>query len=383
MFWRGIFDLKFSFIHSADWQIGKLFGAFDDETAGRLRAARISVIERIADAAHARGVQHILVAGDIFDRENAEPSVYSQPIAKLKAYKDLIWHLLPGNHDSVRGPIWGPLVEQGLGDNIRLYLEPGCHQISDGVELLVAPLKSRTASEDPTAWMDDASGETGNIRIGLAHGSVMDFGGEASILIDAERAQKAGLDYLALGDWHGFKEVNGRTYYSGTPEPDSFMQNDPGAVLSVTLDGHGGVPEIERVKVGQYVWHERKLEVSGDIEMSRVTDGLDVLSPQPDHLLLKFRLEGMISPEAYARLDQMLLRLAATYGAVTRNEKRLETRLLASDLESLKSDPTLHLTATRLQEMAEVGADSDKYASEAALKRLYIFAAQLSDGEAS
>ena len=383
MFWRGIFDLKFSFIHSADWQLGKLFGAFDDETAGRLRAARISVIERIAAAAHARNIQHILVAGDIFDRENAEASVYSQPIAKLRAYKDLIWHLIPGNHDTVRGRIWGPLVEQGLGDNIRLYLEPGCHQISDGVRLLVAPVMTKTATDDLTAWMDDATTPADDIRIGLAHGSVMDFGSEASILIDGSRAQKAGLDYLALGDWHGFKEINARTYYSGTPEPDSFKQNDPGAVLSVTLDGHGGAPEVEQVKVGQYVWHERTLEISGDFEMSRVTEGLDVLSPQPDHLLLKFRLEGMISPEAYARLDQVLLRLAATYGAVTRNEKRLKTRLLASDLESMKSDPTLHLTATRLQEMAEAGADGDKYASETALKRLYIYAAHLSDGEAS
>ena len=42
-----------------------------------------------------------------------------------------------------------------------------------------------------------------------------------------ERAERARLDYLALGDWHGTLEIAPRTWYAGTPEPDRFRANEP------------------------------------------------------------------------------------------------------------------------------------------------------------
>jgi len=50
--------------------------------------------------------------------------------------------------------------------------------------------------------MDGAATPPGVLRIGLAHGSVVNFGSEceATNPIDPARATKARLDYLALGD---------------------------------------------------------------------------------------------------------------------------------------------------------------------------------------
>ena len=42
--------------------------------------------------------------------------------------------------------------------------------------------------------------------------------GEARNEIAEDRADRAGLAYLALGDWHGALQIAPRTYYSGTPE---------------------------------------------------------------------------------------------------------------------------------------------------------------------
>ena len=52
------------FIHSADWQIGKVFKKFGakEET---LRQARLAAIERLGAIAKSNGVHHILVAGDV------------------------------------------------------------------------------------------------------------------------------------------------------------------------------------------------------------------------------------------------------------------------------------------------------------------------------
>ena len=62
----------------------------------------------------------------------------------------------------------------------------------------------------------------GAIRLG--HGAVMDFsGGEGTAgIIPPDRARLSGLAYLALGDWHGCLQIGPATWYSGTPEADSF-----------------------------------------------------------------------------------------------------------------------------------------------------------------
>ena len=43
--------VTFTFVHTADWQIGKTFGAFPEEKASVLRHARLDAIDRIAEAA--------------------------------------------------------------------------------------------------------------------------------------------------------------------------------------------------------------------------------------------------------------------------------------------------------------------------------------------
>ncbi|KAB2847275.1 MAG: DNA repair exonuclease, partial [Hyphomicrobiaceae bacterium] len=59
----------FVFLHTADWQLGKPFGAFPQEKAALLRDARLSSIDRLADAARRHDASHVVVAGDVFDGE--------------------------------------------------------------------------------------------------------------------------------------------------------------------------------------------------------------------------------------------------------------------------------------------------------------------------
>ena len=74
--------------------------------------------------------------------------------------------------------------------------------------------------------MDEAATPEGSRRIGLAHGSIADFGETAATpnLIAPDRAKKAGLVYLALGDWHGTKTIGANTWYAGTPEPTASIR---------------------------------------------------------------------------------------------------------------------------------------------------------------
>ncbi len=62
------------------------------------------------------------------------------------------------------------------------------------------------------------------------------------VVITQDEIAASGLDYLALGHWHGAQvaKARGVTYaYSGAPEPVALDQDKAGKVLLVTLDAKG------------------------------------------------------------------------------------------------------------------------------------------------
>ena len=232
--------MRFTFVHTADWQIGKRFGAFPPDKAAVLREERLRAVDRVAEAARAAGAAVVLVAGDVFDAETVSDALIGTLLARLKAHPKLSWHLLPGNHDPARaGGVWEAIIGAGLPANVVVHTEPRPAELASGIVLLPAPLTAKSTSRDPTLWMDAAASPAGALRIGLAHGSVQGFGseGEANVPIDPARVKSAGLAYLALGDWHGTTSISERVWYSGTPEPDSFPDNEPGHALVVTIVG--------------------------------------------------------------------------------------------------------------------------------------------------
>ncbi|MEO1787648.1 MAG: hypothetical protein AAFR41_11580, partial [Pseudomonadota bacterium] len=68
--------MAFRFLHTADWQLGKSFGRFEGDLQGELKAARRDCISRIAALAEARSIDHVVVAGDVWDSEYPQPPVH-------------------------------------------------------------------------------------------------------------------------------------------------------------------------------------------------------------------------------------------------------------------------------------------------------------------
>lgn len=298
--------MSFSFIHTADWQIGKPFRNFPDRVAGRLEGARLDAIDRLAGAARSRGIAHVLVAGDIWDSDRLPSREEQQPLKRMAAYPDLRWIMIPGNHDAARaGSVWTRLAARGAPPNVSALTEPRPFEAAPGVVILPAPLTSRSPGRDPTLWMDDAATPPGTIRIGLAHGSVQGFGsdGDSDGLIDAARAKRAGLDYLALGDWHGTTRINARTWYSGTPEPERFKDNEPGEALAVTIPGPGVEPTVERIATGHFVWAAAETEISDAADLARIERELRARGKALNRMLVRIVLRGQLPPADLYRIE--------------------------------------------------------------------------------
>jgi DNA repair exonuclease SbcCD nuclease subunit len=363
-------------IHTADWQIGKVFRFVDHGTMGVLQEARLEAISAIGRLAMEHAAPIVLVAGDIYDIATAEDRTLAQPLARMRAFGGVEWHLIPGNHDPHQpGGPWDRLLQRGLPANVRVHLEAAPVALAEGAALLPAPLARRRALADPTAWMDQASTPEGTIRIGLAHGSISAFGSDARTqpnLIDPGRPEQAGLAYLALGDWHGTKRIGPRSWYAGTPEVDDFAVDGGGQALLVDLAAPEAPPEVRPLATGRFEWRCETVQIHGEDEVDVVTARLRALYEDPACLLMDLRLEGTLSLSGRERLARALDELGAALRFLRVDDGRLYLSPSAEDLEAIAPGGFVRAAAERLRAMADDAAAPTRDLAARALLRLYV-----------
>ncbi|MGB4866130.1 MAG: DNA repair exonuclease [Hyphomicrobium sp.] len=370
--------MTFTFIHTADWQLGKPFANFPSDLAGELAAARFSASGRIAAIAEKRGARHVLVAGDIFDAEDLSTNVLRRAMELMAVHASITWVLLPGNHDPARhGGVWDRVQRFGAPGNVVLALTDGAITLGDGVAVLAAPLTSKNPGRDPTQWMDAAPTADGTLRIGLAHGSVQGFGsnGESSVLIARNRAETAGLAYLALGDWHGTTRVGPDTWYSGTPEPDRFPSNEPGHVLAVSVARQGAV-NVERIASADFAWARLAATVNTTADLSTIEAQFAALGGTQSRALVRLALSGSLSLSEHADFDAWQEVWSARLRYLEVDAVALAVRPTETDFDSLGSDGPLVEAARKLAAVAANPAHADAAVAALALQRLFGFAAE-------
>jgi DNA repair exonuclease SbcCD nuclease subunit len=374
------------FIHTADWQIGKPFRNFGEKEIV-LRQARLSAIEVIGKLAEHEAAPHVLVAGDLYDTDSPAQKTLLEPLERMRRFSGINWHIIPGNHDHHRGNgLWDRVRGTGLPANVHLHLTPEPVHLSAEAVLLPAPLRRKTEASDLTEWMDGAATAPGLMRIGLAHGSITGFdaGGEANNPIAPDRAKRAGLDYLALGDWHRTMQINPSTWYAGTPESDRFNSQELGQVLLVEIAGSGAVPVVSTRRTGTYRW----LSVSEEITSEADIDGLERrLRTLPDlsSLLVRLQVKGTLPLAGRAELERRLAVLEAAMFWLEPDLMRLAIHPTLEDFERIDFQGVLREAAEALRAMAEnpVNSAAERRRAEEALVQLYLMSQEEKKGAAA
>ena len=370
--------MTFRFIHSSDLHLGKRFGQFTGDLPARLREARHAVIGTLAEQAHAHDARAILLAGDTFDTETPAPDVKRQALAEMAHHASIRWVILPGNHDSLQAAqLWSTLRVEAPG-NVSLALDATPLELASGVMLLPAPCTTRRPGRDLSEWMDDAATESGTIRIGLAHGAVTSFSeeGAGSDVIAPDRARRAGLSYLALGDWHGGIEIDARTRYSGTPEPDRFKHDRPGEALLVSIEGPAALPDVKVLKTGTFSWRTLTLDLlDGEDAVARMQSLLPEVRARRQ-ALVTLVAGGRLRLGARAALARAVENARPDFAWLSFDDTALATECDAGDLDAIDRAGALREAADAL--LAEAG-DTARSAEEreiarAALRRLYAYA---------
>ncbi len=363
------------FIHTADWQIGKPFRNFGDKESV-LRQARLDAVEAIGRLAVAERAAHVLVAGDLYDNEAPARKTLLEPMERMRSFAAVSWHVISGNHDFHRGNgLWDRARAEGLPPNVHLHLAPEPAPLGEEAVLLPAPLRRKSEVNDLTDWMDAAPSAAGQIRIGLAHGSVQGFAadGEASNAIAADRAKRAGLDYLALGDWHRTLQIGPATWYAGTPEADRFNSQELGQVLLVEIAAAGAPATVTPHRTGAYRWLSQREEVSAGTDLDSLEARLRAL-PEMSSLLMRLDIRGTLDLTARADLARRLAGLEAAMFWLQPDLDGLHVRPTLADLEKIDFDGVLREAAEKLRQQAESEAASlvERRRAEEALVQLFL-----------
>jgi hypothetical protein len=304
------------------------------------------------------------------------PITLRAPIERMKVFPDIHWHLLPGNHDPHRPEgVWDRIAQLGLPGHVHLHLAPKAVQLEEGAFLLPAPLCRKTEFDDVTVWMDTAETPPGALRIGLAHGSVVNFGqeGEATNPIDPARPARAGLDYLALGDWHRTLQIGPAAWYAGTPEPDRAGRQERGTALLVDIAGAGAPAAVTPCITGTHRWITRTEHLA---DAASLADLDQRLRSEADiaRTVVRLRLQGSLPLTVYADLQRHLVDLEAAVFHLDIDQAELAVRPTQADLESIDFDGVLARAADQLRGLLDdAGQTPDmRHCAEEALVELYL-----------
>ena len=366
------------FLHTADIHLAKPFGRFEPDTQAALRMARLDALKRLGEAARIHKAEFVLIAGDTFDAEAPPSKVVRRALDMMARFGDLRWVLLPGNHDSLAAVDLWERIERDKPDNVILALTPEVIEIGDHVSILPAPPTVRNPGVDLTEWMTAAPTD-GRFRIGLAHGGILDFGSEEGTLavIRPDRAEVSNLDYLALGDWHGQKSISSRTWYSGSPEADSFKDHAEAGGLIVEIATPGDAPRVKPVLTGQFDWRLIALDFfAGADPVQLLLDALPAVDR--DKSLIRLEASGRLGLLEQSRLREVCTQIADDFHFFEANLDKLGIEQAVDDLDLIAKGGALRAAADSLFEATDLQGRTaeDGQIAQIALTHLFHIAQQ-------
>lgn len=384
------------FLHIADIHLG--FDHYNSplRTLDFFHALR-DVIQRHAID---RGVDFVLVAGDLFEHRQILPSVLNQAQVILKRLQQAGIPVLAieGNHDNRPYGVktswlrylaeqgWLHLLEPDSDEQGEVILSPwasetrqgGYIDLPCGVRVVgsrwYGSMTARVLPRLATA-ISQLPGHV-DAQIALLHhgmdGQIARYEG-ALRYGDVLPLQQAGIHYLALGHIHKTYALDNWIFNPGSLEANSMAEYDvPRGAYLVTVEG-SRPPQIHAELIQDYrqrAYHKERLELSAQDSPPQVHqqifDRLEAAQLNPDdQVMLEIKLTGELGFPVH-ELDQRRLQTqiqALTGALVTRLNVQVSNRQYAGD-------PTLNAQTPRRdlerQVLSDLLANNASYRSRSA-----------------
>lgn len=222
-------------LHAADLHLDSPFSALAPQQAAERRATQRAQLAQIVSLCNEEECDLLLLAGDLFDSDNAFADTTEALVRALRACRAQVL-IAPGNHDyfSVRSPY----ALTAWPDNVHIFRENAIDSVvfpELGCEVYGAAF---TAPDAPALLEGFHVRDEGLLNLMVLHGDVSTPGSPYNAISRAQ-IERSGLDYLALGHIHAqqMPVQLGRTFYAwpGCPMGRGFDETGEKGVLLGTL----------------------------------------------------------------------------------------------------------------------------------------------------
>ena len=313
-------------LHTSDWHLGRSFGSVS------LHDTQVAFCEWVVQSAVGRGVDVIIVAGDLYDRPippTESVRLWRQTLRECAAAGIKVV-AIAGNHD---GPDRVSALD-GLTDAVGIHIRGGYDRVGEtlplqdqhgAIDFLIIPFLDPVLA--PPKWREALeSAELERNHEGVLELALSAFGGsrtsDRSVVVahafvtgvtkpDTSESEKRlsigtaemvsadvfrGHSYVALGHLHRPQSVQEQFIrYSGTPMAYSFSESDPKSVVVIEI-GAEGEAAIEVVPVP----HGRPVaRITGTIDELLTSDEYSIFA---DHFVLAELTDGEYVTDARERL---------------------------------------------------------------------------------
>lgn len=329
------------FLHTSDWQLGMtrwFLKEGDGEAQARYSADRLEAVRRIGRLAQKRGAEFIVVAGDVFESNTLPERDFQRALDAIRELPVPVY-LLPGNHDALDAT---SIYHRKVFDEVALS---GVHVLRDsvpvevrpGVEIVGAPLTSRSPDSDLLAEALEPLEPTTGVRIAVAHGQVAGFGAEVgetlSLAAVAEAVGKRTVQYVAVGDSHSTQKLDdaGRMWFSGSPETTDYDDKEKYSGNALVVDvWPDREPLVEAAHIGQWDFRAMERDFAGVEDARAWLDELRMLSDK-SRTCVKYSLRGTLNLIADAELKRGLREIAPSFAALYRRGSGSEITVVPED----------------------------------------------------
>jgi len=303
-------------LHTSDVQLDAPFH-FLGVKGRRHRQQLRETFRRIVDMVAEAEFDLLLISGDLFNDNRPHQGTIDFAASQLSRL-DIPVCILPGNHDCYDDT--SVYRKARFPDNVVVFTEQPT--IREFPELNVAVYGNAILSGQSRLSPLRGLSRRGTMRwhVAMAHGNLVrpDIG-EPSRPIRSEEISASGMDYVAMGDWHSFKDYSQggvKAFYSGAPEPTALGQKGAGSVACVEMDENG--VRVRPEPVGMISTDEVTVSVSGK-SVSQIEQ--EIRSRTNPNLMLKVTLCGLTDLGTVLDTETLERDLAADFYLIECSDK--------------------------------------------------------------
>lgn len=339
-------------IHCADLHLeSRMTSNLSADKARERRSELLETFRRMVEYAVENGVKAIIIAGDMFDTRKATLSARNRVITAIAGNPGLDFYYLRGNHDADNFLSHS----EEIPENLHLFGEKWTsYELSCGVVVTGAE------PDGSTGICSSLRLDTSKVNIVVMHGQESDRSGPD--LVCLRELQNRGIDYLALGHVHFYKEgkldSRGRYCYPGCLEGRGFDECGEHGFVLLNIDESGRVAS-EFVPFARRRLYATEIDITGcmttDDIAGRIKLRLNEEGCGPGSLL-KLILKGRVDVECEKNTELLLSRFKDDYYFVKIDDRSA----LRVDYETFLDDISLKGEFIRTVRAAKDLSDEEK-----------------------